>query len=162
MDMLNKLGQYFDGQQAALELRAYRLQLIAANIANADTPNYKAVDFNFTEALKKARGDSQSFKKAIPPSPVKIARTDPRHYAGLPAESRAVVSALGLGGKATGASTQAKVQYRQAMQRSIDGNTVDMDVERTAFAENVAQYQAILGLMSKRTNSLTETIRGDR
>ncbi len=157
--MLDKLGQHFDGQQAALELRSYRMQLLAGNIANADTPNYKAVDFNFASALKKARGDSS--KVNVPNGkPVVLARTDGRHYEALPPSSKAAVARLG--GQGAGASVAADVQYRQAVQRSIDGNTVDMDVERTAFAENAAQYQILLNMMNKRTSSMSEAIRGDR
>ena len=159
--MLDKIGRHFSGQQAALQLRAHKLQLIAANIANVDTPNYKAVDFDFSSALKKARGDRSAVDVAQP-VPVQMTRTDPRHYQGLPADSRVTVSRLGLGGTATGASAHVKVQYKQPMQRSIDGNTVDMDIERTAFANNVAQYQAMLSILNKRSSSLVNTIKGDR
>ena len=53
--MLDKIGKEFDFQQRALNLRAYRQEVIASNIANADTPNYKAVDFDFKQALQSAR-----------------------------------------------------------------------------------------------------------
>jgi flagellar basal-body rod protein FlgB len=51
LDGIDKLMQF---QTAALKLRSYRQELISANIANSDTPNYKAVDFDFGSALKAA------------------------------------------------------------------------------------------------------------
>lgn len=118
--MLGKIDQDLAFVQSALNVRARRQELIAANIANADTPNYKARDIDFSAALRSAMGASGG--------PLAMARTSDMHIEGK----------SGSGG---GAGT---VQYRTAIQPSIDGNTVDSDVERAHFAENALHYQFLL------------------
>ncbi|KJV33649.1 flagellar basal-body rod protein FlgB [Aquitalea magnusonii] len=133
--MLDKIGKEFDFQQRALNLRAYRQEVIASNIANADTPNYKAVDFDFKQALQSAQGSQNKLAMNV---------TDARH----------------LPGDAAGAAGKPAVQYRNAVQQSLDGNTVDMDVERAAFADNALQYQSTLTFLSKRISTLNSAITG--
>ena len=101
--------------QTALNLQAHRQQLIASNIANADTPHYKARDLDFKASLQGALGGGS----------LNLLRTDARH---LPV--------------ANGGPAGARLAYRTETQSSVDGNTVDMDVERAAFAENAVQYEA--------------------
>ncbi len=117
--MLGKLDQELAFVQSALDLRARRQELIAANIANADTPNYKARDIDFQTALRSAMGASAG--------PLAMTRTASNHLAGV-------------GGSGGGGA----VQYRTALQPSLDGNTVDSDVERAHFAENAMHYQFLL------------------
>lgn len=105
-------------QEAALGVRAYRQQLIAANIANADTPNYKAVDIDFPEALRIA----QSMSKA---SPLSLSRTVTGHIAA----------------QAVSIAPPYPLKYHTPSQASADGNTVEMDVERAKFAENALMYE---------------------
>ena len=118
--MINQLNDALGFQQRALSLRAYRQEVLASNIANADTPHYKARDLDFKASLQGAlagmggRGGQ-----------VDLARTSPGH--------------LGAGGSAPGG---VRLLYRAESQSSVDGNTVDMDVERAAFAENALQYEA--------------------
>ena len=102
-------------QEAALGVRAYRQQLIAANIANADTPNYKAVDIDFTETLRIAPNSS----------PLSLSTTVPGH---IPAQAPSNAPPYPL-------------KYHTPSQASADGNTVEMDVERSKFAENAVMYE---------------------
>jgi len=102
-----------DFQQLALGLRAYRQQIIASNIANADTPGYKAVDIDFQDALRNAQAATN-----VPP--VSLTTTSAGH----------------LPGQSTGTPPPIPLKYHVPSQGSVDGNTVEMDVERAKFAEN--------------------------
>ncbi|AXK39860.1 flagellar basal body rod protein FlgB [Crenobacter cavernae] len=135
--MLDKIAKHFDFQQRALDLRAYRAEVIASNIANADTPYYKAMDFDFGAAMKSAE-DGQG--------KLALAATAARHLAG----------SAGAGSTTNGAD----LQYRGAVQPSLDGNTVDMDVERGAFADNAMKYQSTLTFLNRRISSLNDAIKG--
>ncbi|GGY06689.1 flagellar basal body rod protein FlgB [Paludibacterium paludis] len=134
--MLDKIARAFDFQQRALNLRAYRSEVLASNIANADTPYYKAMDLDFRSAMLSA-GNAQSS--------LALSRTDARHFG----------TAEG-GGK----DFSSGLMYRNAVQRSLDGNTVDMDVERGAFAENALKYQSTLTFLNKRISGLADAIKG--
>ena len=117
----------------ALQLRAKRLELLASNVANSDTPNYKARDIDFRAALSHA-GQSQG---------VGMARTHPSHMA------------------AGGAAGAAEVQYRVPSQPSLDGNTVDPQLEQAAFVENAVQYQASLDFLNARFRGLRNALKGE-
>ena len=131
--MIDRLNNHFGFHQTALALRQQRQEVLAANIANADTPNYKARDFDFTAALQNAMGTSQT--KSV--GPTQLALTSARHLPGT------VLSSM-----------DTQLQYRQSLQPALDGNTVDMDVERMAFAENTMQYQTSIALLSARVKGL--------
>jgi flagellar basal-body rod protein FlgB len=134
--MLNKISSQLDFFQRSLNLRAAKAEVIASNIANADTPGYKAVDFDFGKTLKSQTEAQQSHGVAL-------AQTDGRHLA------------------ASGShATEGGLQYRSAVQRSLDGNTVDMDVERSAFTDNALKYQSTLTFLNKRISGLMEAIKG--
>ncbi len=121
-------------QELALGLRAYRQQLIASNIANADTPGYKAVDIDFQEALRIALA-------ARAQEPVKLATPAPGH----------------LGGSASANPFAAiPLQYRVPAQESVDGNTVEIDVERAKFAENAFLYEFTLDRVSMQYKHMIE------
>lgn len=97
--------------EAAWRLRTKRFELLASNIAHADTPGYKARDIDFNAELERAMSD----KNVKFPG---MSRTSSRHIEGTkPADSEELL-------------------YRIPFQSSMDGNTVEMDVERVAFAEN--------------------------
>lgn len=115
--MINQVTDALGFHQKALALRAYRQEVLASNIANADTPHYKARDIDFKASLQGAMGGTGGR--------VELARTSAGH--------------LGAVGSAPGG---ARLLYRPENQSSVDGNTVDMDVERAAFAENAIQYEA--------------------
>lgn len=128
--MSNRIDEMFQFHQTALNLRAARQELIASNIANADTPNYKARDIDFTSALQGALG-MQGDKLAV-------AKTDGSHLAGA------------AGGEVMGAP----VMYRKPVQPSADGNTVDMDVERAQFADNALRYEASVRFVSDKAKAV--------
>lgn len=123
--MAGRIDQMLQFQQTALNLRAVRQELIASNIANADTPNYKAKDIDFASAL---RGALSGSVEKLP-----VTATSPQHLAGATGES-----VMG-----------APVLYRKPLQPSADGNTVDMDVEQAQFADNALRYEASLKFISE-------------
>ena len=133
MDAISKV---LDFQGEALKLRAERQRVLASNIANADTPNYKARDFDFGKALAEATGSGG-------PTPGSLAATNARH--------------LGLSGST--AST-VSLGWRQPGQQSLDGNTVEIDTERARFAENTVRYEATLKFMNGQIKSMLTAIQG--
>ncbi|MFT0851138.1 flagellar basal body rod protein FlgB [Achromobacter sp. F4_2707] len=132
--MFDRIGENFDFNQTVLQLRQQRQEVLSANIANADTPHYKARDFDFTKALEEAMGGGGSLR--------------------LPATELSLTSARHIPGSAAAGKGTAELLYRQPFQPSLDGNTVDMDVERVQFADNTARYQADLSIISARLRSL--------
>jgi flagellar basal-body rod protein FlgB len=117
----------------ALSLRSRRTEILASNLANEDTPGYKARDIDFQAAMSKARLEQLA-----------LTRTHPAHQAGP-------------GNLPEGAS----LKYRQPLQASIDGNTVDAQMEQAAFAENAVNYQATLSFLSGRIKGLMGAIKGE-
>ncbi|WP_077147284.1 flagellar basal body protein [Sphingopyxis sp. KK2] len=101
---------------SALQLRSQRMMMLASNIANAATPNYKARDLDFSKALDLAQ---------------------------------------------QGGSMEGAVRYRVPVQASLDGNTVEMATEQTAFAENALAYRSSLSFLSGRVNTLTRALKGE-
>lgn len=131
--LAEKLAPY----SKAIDLRAYRQQVLASNVANADTPNYKARDFDFQSAMKVAlsnRPDAGGVAMAV---------TSSRHIPGS--------------GDVAGRPTLA---YRKEVQSAVDGNTVDMDVERSAMAENAMQYEILTTLISDRIRGMRTALSG--
>jgi flagellar basal-body rod protein FlgB len=136
--MVGKLDEALRFHQTALSLRAQRQQQLASNIANADTPNYKARDIDFDSALKGALSRSG-------PAPSTLKATAAAH---IPASS----THLSTGG--------APLLYRTPAQGSVDGNTVDMDVERNQFADNALRYEASITLIGAQIKNLLAAIQG--
>ena len=131
--MIDRISNDLKFYQEALALRQQRQEIISGNIANADTPNYKARDFNFTDALKQAMGETNI--RRLPD--VSLNLTSARHIPAA-AHTREPVDLL----------------YRQPVQPSLDGNTVDMDLERVQFADNTQRYQADLTIISSRIKGI--------
>lgn len=102
----------------ALLLRGKRLELLASNMVNTDTANYKARDFDFAKALEEADASSADLEM-VTSSPLYIASTAP---------AEPTITPL----------------YRFPFQASLDGNTVEMAVEQAAFAETSVRYQVEL------------------
>ncbi|NOZ18999.1 MAG: flagellar basal body rod protein FlgB [Betaproteobacteria bacterium] len=144
--MVDKLDQLFGFQEQALHLRSQRHQILASNIANADTPNYKARDFDFQSALQKAVG--QQGGNSLTASGHLTAD-------GAPAGDVTLMQAS-LSQQAK--SLQGEVQYRTSQQPSIDGNTVDMDGERMRFADNTVRYEADLNIVTQKIKSMLAAI----
>lgn len=101
--------------EKALELRTQRQQLLASNIANADTPNYKAMDIDVEAVLREVKAGRD---------PIAMAVTSEKHFSG----------------QASSAASP-PIKYRIPIQPSLDGNTVDMQVEQAKFSENSLKYQ---------------------
>lgn len=127
----------------ALLLRAKRSEAIAANIANVDTPNYKARDIDFAAALEKA-----SAARTDASSGVQLQRSNALH--------------LDVSGNASGTALQAELLYRIPHQSSMDGNTVEAHRENAAFTENALQYQASLRFLGGKFQSIKDAITGGR
>ena len=133
--MVSKIDNAFAFQEQALGLRAFRQQILAGNIANADTPNYKARDFDFSAALKEAVAGRNA-------SSLQMATTASQHL---------------FGGVETG---PARLMYRAPSQSSVDGNTVEMDIERGQFSENAIRYEAGLSFISHQIKTLMAAVQG--
>ena len=125
----------FGPHESALRFRSARNELLAANVANADTPGYKARDISFGDALGRAH------------STVKMIQTADGH--------------LNARSTASGNSDYA-IRYRIPTQPSVDGNTVEGDVEKAQFAENVVRYRASLTFVNSRIKTLRQALSGER
>lgn len=138
--MVDRLNEAFRFYQTSIQLRSQRQEVLAANIANADTPGFKARDFNFAQALSAATGHQAGGVPSL--QPPRLALTAPGH---LPAA-------------ASSTAGPAALLYRVPTQPSLDGNTVDMNVERVNFADNTARYQANLTLVSSRIKTMLNAL----
>ena len=130
--MQNKLDAALSVHTQALSLRSKRASVLASNLANADTPNFKARDLEFGKVLENARQGRMA-----------MAQTRNGH--------------IGAGGLSQGA----EFKYRVPQQASLDGNTVDADVEHSAFAENTVKYQASLQFLDSRIKGIIKALRGE-
>jgi len=133
--MKQALDQIFQLHQTALAMRAQRAQVLASNIANADTPGFQARELDFRAALQSALGGQEAAAGA---GSGQLWRTSVRH---LEAEPGAALASAAL-------------VYRTVTQPSIDNNTVDVDVERAQFADNAMRYEASLTFLNGRIKSL--------
>lgn len=144
--MLNKLDAALSFHQNALRVRGQRQELIAANIANADTPNFKARDIDFKTAMQNALASSAglaSNKEAF-----KVSKTSATHLDAIPSN---IVSTTGGPNEPL---------FRPIIQGSVDGNTVDMDVERNQFADNGIRYEASINMINAQLKHLLSAIQG--
>ncbi len=118
--------------EQSLKFRALRNQVLASNIANADTPNYKARDIDFGAAMKSARHET-----------ISMTRTSDLH-------------------KQAGSSADNGTPslYRVPHQASLDGNTVETDVEQAEFAENALYYRASLAFVDGQIRGLRYALQG--
>jgi flagellar basal-body rod protein FlgB len=138
--MIGKLDDFFRFHETALSLRSQRQELLASNIANADTPNYKARDVDFASALQAS-----------------LAR------AGAPATPLTTTNAAHVPKGAADGSQLADgtpVLYRGVVQGAVDGNTVDMDVERNQFADNALRYEAGITMINGQVHAMMNAIQG--
>jgi flagellar basal-body rod protein FlgB len=131
------LDSYLGVHADALKLQSQRMEVLANNLANVDTPNYKARDIDFKAALAQA---------GSPGANLPLATTAAGH----------------LGGAAStgGVDTSAALKYRVPLAPSLDGNTVDAQLEQAAFADNTVRYQATLSFISARLKNLMTAITG--
>lgn len=137
--MIDRLEQDLSFFRTAFGLRGYRQEMLASNIANADTPNYKARDIDFRSAFSAALGRRAGDRLG----PLAMEQTSQGHLAGQRAAPHAVAA-----------------QFRAEYQGAVDGNTVNMDVERSAFAENALQVEAMIAFVNGRFRTLQTAIQG--
>lgn len=127
-----QLDNYFGIHDQALRLRERRAEILAGNIANADTPGYKARDFDFQQLLRQETGGAQ-----------RLERTHSLH---LPPGDRLIAPS--------------QVGYRIPEQDSLDGNSVNAEREQIEFAANSLQYQASLRFLNDKISSLLLAVKG--
>ncbi len=130
------LDTYLGVHQDALRLYSRRTAVLANNLANADTPNFKAQDLDFKTLLAKG-GPAGTSAGAL--------TTTQAHHIG--------------GGSASAGQTDA-LKYRVPLAPSLDGNTVDPQLEQAAFADNTVRYQAALTFLSEKFKGLMTAITG--
>jgi flagellar basal-body rod protein FlgB len=119
----------------AMLLHSHRSSILASNIANADTPNYKARDLDFNSVLRNA-SDQQS-------SQLSLVSTRSGH---ISIDNKPLDQAL---------------QYRNPLHPSLDGNTVDSHVEQSKFAENALRYQTSFTFLNGKIQGLMKALRGE-
>lgn len=120
--------------QHALEARVKRAEVLANNMANADTPGFKARDMDFQAMMKQAQDSMSGFG---------MEKTNPGHM-----------------DTSTGAGN-ADLLYRVPNQPSVDGNTVDAQAEQTRFMRNAMDYQASFQFLSSKFSGLTKALKGE-
>ncbi len=138
--MFDKLTGTLDFHGKALVLRAERQRTIASNIANADTPGYVARDFNFKDAMNQALEGRSSAALAQPAATA----ADPRH---LPLN-------------ASGGALGSNLGYGQQTQPAMDGNSVDLDRERSNFVDNSVRYESTLRFINGYSRTILSAISG--
>lgn len=141
--MIDRLNASMDFFQQSLNLRAERQKVLSSNIANADTPGYKARDFDFRAELERALTQGRSGGR----DGLSLSTTSERHIH---------AQAEGQGGSGI------DMLYRNPMQPSLDGNTVDMDMERVNFADNAMRYQADVQFITSRLQGLRSAMQPER
>lgn len=129
------LDKAFGILPAAVTLKARRAELLASNLANVDTPNYKSRDFDFTQVLAEIDGQGNRLE---------LARTSANHLTNRASEQDAL---------------EPELLYRIPAQPSLDGNTVDPQLERAAFAENTLHYQSTLEFLNRRVSGIRAALR---
>jgi flagellar basal-body rod protein FlgB len=135
LNMLAQMMTNLDFQGQALVLRSQRQQVLASNIANADTPGYVGREFNFRQKLMEASG------QGLAPGAGVVST----HAAHMPM-------------RAQGMSTQEL--YAMPSQSSADKNTIDMDRERASFSDNALHYEATLRFINGNVRTLLSAITG--
>ena len=130
--MAKGIDSIFNPHSQALRLLEQRLNLIGGNLANASTPGYKARDLDFSAAMRQVQSSER-------------------------------LDLAAAGGSALSPSAEGAgfVQYRNPLQPSLDGNTVDTQVEKSAFAEASVRYESTLSLLSRRISGLRAVLKGE-
>lgn len=143
--MFAQLTQGLDFQSKALVVRAERQRLLASNIANADTPGYQGRDINFQAAMADALSQNQSIRPAPASTAGRAGQTNPAH---LPLQSK------------TGSLDGSAQAYTVQTQPAMDGNSVDLDRERSSFVDNSVRYEATLRFINGSSRTMLSAIQG--
>lgn len=139
--MAPNFDNVFGIHETALRYRSARASVLAANIANAETPGYRARDLSFDDVLKSVNGGSSATN------------------ASMAANTHAIYPGhLNMQG---GFSLSELAQYREPLQASLDQNTVDAAAESARFAENAMRYQASLRFLNGRISGLIQALKGE-
>jgi flagellar basal-body rod protein FlgB len=133
---MSVLTAKLDAHANALELLSQRQKVLAGNIANADTPGFQARDFDFAGALAQAKGEG----------------------AGMATTARGHLNAGGA--PASSGVPTVQLEWRTPDQPALDGNTVDLDRERAAFADNSLRYEATLRFINHDVRTMLSAITG--
>jgi flagellar basal-body rod protein FlgB len=128
------LDKLFGVHAQAAQLRSFRGEVLANNIANSETPNYKARDIDFKSVLKQASGVDQ----------VSLGVSNKNHI-----------------GMSTNETLSNDLLYRMPSQPSLDGNTVDMDIEKAEFSNNAMSYQVSMTFLGGKVKGIMSAIRGE-
>jgi len=181
--MTRTTDRVFGNHDEALLLRARRAELLASNLANADTPHFKARDFDFHAALRQATAAD-----ARTPRPDVGAQTSwmpltgserARLLSSAPLSAPTATSVAGAGpGPATSTLSQthpghlgpgtvagaagSELPYRVPFQPALDGNTVESEHEKLRFMENSVAYQTTLSFLNSRISSVMRALQGDK
>jgi flagellar basal-body rod protein FlgB len=129
---MNLLNQALGVHEKALQVKSQRLEVLAQNIANADTPHYKSRDIDFKAVMKETQTPDMAMQT-----------TSKGHFA------------MGQGLNADG------MRYRTPFNTSFDGNTVEMSVEQANYGKAAADYQATLNFLENRVSGIRKALRGD-
>ncbi len=127
----------FGIHEDAFRVRTQRAQLLANNLANADTPNFKAQDIDFRKALQDAATLYED-------GATEMKKTNGRHIDGD-----------GF------TPTSRFLMYRQPTQPALDGNTVETHIEKAQFMENALQQQATLEFLNGKIKGIRNALRGE-
>ncbi len=134
---MNLLDNYFGLNAQSVLIRSKRAEILASNIINADTPNYKAKDLDFN-ALLNSNGNVNSVR------PVSISKSHNGHISNDSANSFSL-----------------QTKYRNPQHASLDGNTVDSHIEKGEFAENAVRYQISLSMLNNKIQGLISNLKGE-
>lgn len=129
---MNLLNQALGVHEQALQVKSRRLEVLAQNIANADTPHYKARDIDFKAVMSEAQQQETS-----------MTATSSGHFG------------MGQGIDADG------MRFRTPFNTAFDGNTVEMSVEQAQYGKAAADYQATLNFLENRVSGIRKALRGD-
>jgi flagellar basal-body rod protein FlgB len=125
------ISEYLNVHSNALAVRSRRNNILASNIANAATPNFKARDIDFQSEIRKVESEGA------------VRATNPLHI------------------KASLQGPTGTMLYRDPVSPSRDGNTVEMNVEQMEFSENVIRYQTSLTFLNNKISGLLSAIKGE-
>ena len=128
---MKSIGNHLNFHASALQLRSRRNDILASNIANAATPNFKARDLNYDQQIRQVEGVG----------PLKS--TNSKHF------------------NVAVKNPNQTLFYRQPINPSLDGNTVELNVEQLQFSENSVRYQTSLEFLNNRIKGLLSAIRGE-
>jgi flagellar basal-body rod protein FlgB len=138
------LDKFFGINQQALKIHSRRSEVLAGNLANADTPGYKARDIDFKSALQQVKSTMDAGS---------LRTTNAKH----------ITSAGAVAGSSAGRVDEVlgELKFRTATQPSLDGNTVDSLKEKAAFMENALLYQTNLQFLGGKIKHLKAALKGE-